>query len=258
MPAEPVRARTGRRWKHVLARALPLAGALGLLAVAGAGVAAAAPRPAGAGVDVLVGCAPDGGPCGVFVVLCGTDGRVAQVLGLSAPGSGAGGLVVRVGAPCGVRPSASPSSTPGGPATSAPASPGAPSTAPAPPPGTPPASAPPASSPPGAASPTATAPAASASASARPAGPRAAGPVLVSVSAGPPPSSGRPAPAHRPGAGSASPRARSPEVLLPLSQEPPDPGPGDAGNRWWEVSLVAVLLPAALAAAVPRGASRRH
>ncbi|WP_202236114.1 hypothetical protein [Actinacidiphila reveromycinica] len=37
-------------------------------------------------------------------------------------------------------------------------------------------------------------------------------------------------------------------------------GPAREGgwDRWWGMALVAVLLPAALAAAVPRGAPRRH
>ncbi|WP_335977183.1 hypothetical protein [Streptomyces sp. CA2R106] len=48
------------------------------------------------------------------------------------------------------------------------------------------------------------------------------------------------------------------EDVYEAGQEAAVPGREGGWDRWWGMALVAVLLPAVLAAAVPRGVPRRH
>jgi hypothetical protein len=242
--------------RRAVARRFGAALTVALLASAGSeGAAGAAGRTADSrsgGIGVAVGCSADGARCGLVVVLCSGDGHVTEVLGLTgaAPGAGPGGLVVRVGGPCAVG-SSPPSPPPSAPPSTPPTPPGAPTTPPTAPPTT--------SSPPPGPAPSA-GPAGAPTAAPPPSAQDRTPPVtriLVSAStrAHPRP---RPAPAPAGGRPVGGGAPSGPAVVLPVAQQPPDHGPDGTWDRWWGLSLVAVLLPAALTAALPRGPGRRH
>jgi hypothetical protein len=212
-------------------------------------------RPHRAGVLVSLGCSSGDGRCWTSVVICSDRGPLSQVISLIGYGQArpASGLTVRVGGPCGPKPP--PATPPPGPPPPTPPAPPTPPTTP-----TPPVPAPP----------TATAPAAGAPAPrpgpvpsaspAQPAGsttrPRPA--ALVLPSPGPPAKpSGAPSatPAATP-SHSGPPASTSQAAVLPVAQEPSGTYPDDA-ERWWLLSMMAVLLPAVLAA-LPRATDRRR
>lgn len=260
--------RTGRTRRSEIrrrVRAASIAAIAGLLLLA---MAIAAPAAAtvsataggGAGVTVVVGCldtpaghaAGAGVRCGVLAVVCDGDGRAVTsvaLVGLPLPIPGA--LVVRVGGAC-------PGMT----------------AAPPPPPTSPPPTSPPPTSPspsgPPTAPPTATAPTGPGSAP-PPSGPAPGAPPASEGSGQPPGSAASPAPAHAAGAppavsgAAASPRAAASagtpapftfDAAPPGASPLQDPSDSDA-SRWWLLSLLGVMLPAALSAALPRGSGRR-
>ncbi|MBY8882831.1 hypothetical protein [Actinacidiphila acidipaludis] len=241
---------------------------IALLALSGGSPAAAASRDAsgGAGLTVVVGCLPPAhgkgnGRCGVLIVVCGGDGRTVTsvtLLGLGTPGRG--GLVVRVGGPC---PGQNDPTTP--PVTSPPVSPSGPpaTTPPSTPPQTPPESSgtrtppPPSFSPPPASGrPQPSGPVAVAGAGA-PSGPGTGPGVVSPQAAAAAPGPGRPSAAPAPGV---TPPPTAPVSLSFAAVAPATPPfgnrPAEDATRWWLLSVLCVLLPAALTAAFPRSTGR--
>jgi hypothetical protein len=192
-------------------------------------------RPFRWGVHVSFGCSstaarhPDADTvgCGLSAVVCAGDVRIRQSIGLGTyyPVSAVPRQSIDVGDPC-TRESPKPPVVPPKPPTPAPPPP--PPVRPAP---GPPAPAPPRHHP-------------------RPA--RPAPPPRSAAFVPAPPSGPRaPAPVSRPTA----PAGMRPNP--PIAQEVPDPRPDDS-QRWWLLSMMAVLLPAVLAATLPRFVNRRH